>query len=87
MSNWGDQLGSLAEGVGFGAANYELAKHDPQAYVAVQKTSLVILIVFIVIIAIGIIVAMISSGNKGKNNDDIQKNSSPSNIFSHSPSV
>lgn len=71
MSDWGDQLGSLAEGVGFGAANYELAKHDPQAYVAVQKTSLVILIIFLVMIAIIIIVAMVASAhnnnNKGKN--------------------
>lgn len=69
MSDWGNQLGSLAEGVGFGAANYELAKHDPQAYVAVQKTSLVILIIFIVMIAIVFIIAAIISANKkgGKN--------------------
>lgn len=63
-NNWGDQLGSLAAGIGSGAAEYELAKHDPQGYVSLQKWGIIIFFVILIVIIIVVIVA--SQRNKDK---------------------
>jgi hypothetical protein len=64
MSDWGEQLGDLAQGVGFGAASYELAKHDPKGFVSLQKMSFVFLILFFVIFLIILVVGVVTNFNK-----------------------
>ena len=67
MSGWGDQLGSLAMGVGGAAADYELAKHDPKGYVSMQKwTFIALLVIFLIMGGVFVVAKISSSGNKDK---------------------
>jgi hypothetical protein len=66
MSDWGEQLGDLALGVGSGAASYELAKHNPQAYVSLQKTGFVFVALFLVIFLVVAVAAVVANRNKDK---------------------
>jgi hypothetical protein len=65
--NWGDQIGSAAEGIGMGAAGYELAKNAPKETLAVVKSTqtmgFIIFIVFLIFIAIGCVVFMTMNNN------------------------
>jgi len=67
MSDWGSELGSLAAGIGSGAANYELAKHYPQGYAAVQKWAIILFTVFLLFMVVFFLVSVISPKNKDKN--------------------
>lgn len=62
-SNWGDQFGSLAMGIGAGAADYELAKHDPKGYVSLQKWGIILFLVLL--IGVGV-VALVTLANNRK---------------------
>lgn len=62
--NWGDQLGMLAAGIGSGAADYELAKHDPQGYVSLQKWSIVIVVIILIAVVVAIIIASANSSRE-----------------------
>ena len=63
-NDWGDQLGMLAAGIGSGAADYELAKHDPKGYVSLQKWSIVIVVIIFIAIVVAIIIASASSSRQ-----------------------
>lgn len=70
MSDWGDQFGSLAYGIGAGAADYELAKHDPKGYMALQKWSLGIFLGILLLIVVILVVVGVVSAAQRKNNPD-----------------
>lgn len=64
MSDWGDQLGSALLGAGEGAAMYQVAKHNPEAYVGLQKTGLIVFVVMMILFVIAGVVLFIVTKRK-----------------------
>lgn len=61
MADWGEQFADMAAGIGAGAANYELARRAPQAYIGMQKGAMLL---FVLMIVLFIVIAVIGFRQK-----------------------